>query len=172
MSKRAELVLLREALRYDIETGLFYWNRRVNRRKLAGSIAGFIGTDGYRAIRLNGTRWWAHRLAWYFYYGVYPTLEIDHIDGDRSNNKITNLREVTHRENGHNRIEHRNGALVGAHYSRSKKCWTASIRILGKDTTLGNYSSALDAHNAYIMKFAQLNNSVLERAAILTDEED
>lgn len=85
---------------------------------------------------------------------------VDHIDGDTSNNNINNLRVITQRENCQNRVEHRNGKLIGATYMKkkqySKKPWKSQMMIKGKVTYLGTYETELEAHEAYISKIKEL----------------
>lgn len=76
--------------------------------------------------------------------------EVDHVNGKRNDNRIMNLRSVTHRENGQNRIEHRNGRLVGACFVKSKNKWKSQIEINGKAKHLGYYISELEAHKSYV----------------------
>ena len=78
-----------------------------NHRTHVGDIAGCVQSDGYIDTTVDGKRYTIHRLIWKWYYGVDPGDIIDHIDGDKSNNNIWNLREVTEVENHHNRTIHR-----------------------------------------------------------------
>ena len=95
---------LKEQLKYIPTTGEFI--RLVTRpRAPKGSVAGTINGRGYRWIRVLNKRYQAHRLAWLFYYGEWPENEIDHINNDKDDNRITNLRDVTHGENQQNRID-------------------------------------------------------------------
>ena len=90
---------LRELLNYDPDTGEF---RRCTSRggAAAGTLAGCPGGPGsYRIIRVDRVIFLAHRLAWLHSYGVWPTKDIDHIDGDKTNNRIANLREATRAQN-------------------------------------------------------------------------
>ena len=98
--------ILSEWLSYDAETGEIRWKQDRWYNAKAGSIAGTIcTTTGYRRIRLgSGKKLQAHRIAWALTYGYDPhPLEIDHIDGDRQNNRLSNLRTVTRSENQLNR---------------------------------------------------------------------
>src|SRR5215510_1403832 len=90
---------LKKLLSYDEKTGLFRW--RVPRK---GSERGRVGSYnlGYIDIRLLGRKYWAHRLAWFYVYGRWPSL-LDHINRVKSDNRISNLREVSQKENCNNR---------------------------------------------------------------------
>lgn len=97
---------VRELLDYDPATGIF--TRRVRRGKCrAGSVAGCVAHHGYIVIYVDGTLYYAHRLAWLHYYGTWPVGErpsggIDHVDRDKSNNRIANLRDISKRLNCQN----------------------------------------------------------------------
>ena len=84
---------LRKLLHYEPDTGLFRWKIYVSNKIKANSVAGSLQSEGYIQIGINKKKFKAHRLAWAFYYNQDPgAIEIDHIDQDKSNNKITNLR--------------------------------------------------------------------------------
>lgn len=143
---------LREAIEYDPETGDFRWRIGLSRRVCPGAPAGFI-VDGYRRIGLDGKRYWAARLAWLYVHGVHPTGQIDHIDGDPLNNRISNLRDVSHAVNQQNqrRAHHQNklGMLGVVEDKRSGK-FLARIFVNGKTKFLGSYRDPAEAQQAYI----------------------
>ena len=141
---------LRELLDYDAETGRFVW-RQANKRVKGGTVAGYVGNDGYVRIRASGTRFLAHRLAWFYVHGTWPSGEIDHINGDRSDNRIANLRDVSRLTNRQNmrraQADNRSGLLgVSLTNNRCK----ASIRSGGKNHHLGYFASPEAAHAAYV----------------------
>lgn len=138
---------------YDAETGVFIRRRSVGRhgRHKAGTVAS-CNSHGYIVIRLGGKLHGAHRLAWLYKHGEWPEL-VDHINGDKADDRIANLRSVTQAENMQNLkvapVSSKSG-LLGAHrFGRSKK-WTARIRINGVSTRLGSYATAEEAHAAYM----------------------
>lgn len=141
---------LREALTYDSETGHFTWN--VLRPNAGiGTVAGSVGSTGYLIICLKNVRYCAHRLAWFYVHGVWPTRDIDHINHDRLDNRISNLRELSRRGNMQNQIRaHANngtGALgVRPHGQR----FVARIKIDGKQKHIGVFASVEAASKAYI----------------------
>lgn len=144
---------LRELLHYDPTTGLFKWRDCGGpRQRLAGTYTGVANDQGYVRIQIDGKRHHAHRLAWLYVNGKWPDASIDHIDGVRDNNRISNLREASVVENARNRynLDSRNKhGLAGI--SRSGKKWMAQIRItVGKLTYLGSYPSPEAAHEAYL----------------------
>lgn len=136
---------------YSPDTGEFLWATKPGRGVAAGSAAGRITKDGYREIGIRGRLIGAHRLAWLISYGRWPTGEIDHINGVRSDNRIANLREVPRRINAHNLHKaNRNNktGFLGVHASRGK--FRASIVHMGKTIHIGCYATAEEAHVAYI----------------------
>lgn len=88
-------------LSYDPETGELRWKRSAGKAKI-GSVAG-CNAQGYTLVGVNGRLYKAHRLAWLLHYGESPTGDIDHVNGNRSDNRIVNLRIASHSENMHNR---------------------------------------------------------------------
>ena len=143
---------LRELLSYDPNAGQF---RRQKKCETAiGSIAGSKCGLGYIRISVDGRRYYAHRLAWLYIYGKWPTEEVDHINGVRDDNGIENLRQATHAENQQNRALRRDNTSgytgVRFHPLRTrKKRWTASISIEGKRLYLGNFETEKEAVAAY-----------------------
>jgi hypothetical protein len=152
------MLALREKLmadwHYDPETGTFTRTRSVGRHGChkAGTIARARNSHGYTVIRVDGVLHGAHRLAWLYHHGEWPNV-IDHINGDRSDNRIANLRNVTQTENMQNirsAPANSKSGLLGAHrFGRSKK-WTARIRINGVGTRIGSFDTAEEAHAAYM----------------------
>jgi hypothetical protein len=141
---------LKEILDYNPETGIFTWKIKKNGTKGINSIAGHIDKKGYFRIKINSISHKAHRLAWLYVYGNTPKGQIDHVNGVKHDNKISNLRIVSNRENCQNRIEHRQGKLVGCYYNKRDKKWQAQIQINGKQTFIGLFETQREAHAAYL----------------------
>lgn len=142
---------LRELVDYDQETGLFSWRfGRVGAKK--GVICGSPHPKNrYIGICLDYKRYLAHRLAWMYVYGAWPSASLDHIDGNRANNRIDNLRLADHSINNENRHSARSDSttgLVGVEVSRDR--FIARIQVKGKRIGLGTFDTAEDAHAAYI----------------------
>jgi len=142
---------LREVLDYEPETGVF--TRLVAKRGYrAGGVSGSIMKIGYVEIGVDGGRYLAHRLAWLWVYGVLPTGHIDHIDGDKSNNRITNLRDVERAVNMQNlrtaRRDNTSCGLLGVHPNRKR--WAAQIIVKGVTYHLGTFDTPEQAHQVYI----------------------
>lgn len=144
---------LRKLLDYNPDTGMFRWRVTRTGKALKGSIAGalHVNRDGYRyiRIRINGKLYVAHRLAWLYVYGAWPSKQLDHMDEDATNNRIYNLREADPEENIRNRgIQSNNrSGYKGVRFKSGK--WEASIKIAGKQSYLGRFANPAEAHAAY-----------------------
>ena len=129
-----DIDLLNELLNYDPLTGEFTW--KVGRgRARKGAIAGNHRPDGYRYIKINREYHYAHRLAWLIMTGNGPgEYQIDHIDGNRHNNKFSNLRLATNSQNGMNsKIQSNNTTgIKGLYLDKQRKKWAPEITVNGK----------------------------------------
>jgi len=141
---------LHALLSYDPETGFFFWKVSRGRLAKAGQRAGSPNADGYINIKIDGRLYRASRLAWAMHYGCWPEKEIDHIDGNRSRDAITNLRQATHAENGRNRRRpaHNTSGATGVHFKKATKRWFAMITVDGELKHLGYFSSKKEAMGA------------------------
>lgn len=142
---------MRDILEYNPDTGHFTWIGKAGRSTRLGAVAGNINTDGYRRICVRGKRYYAHRLAWWFIYGVWPNKEIDHINLNKDDNRIVNLRLVTRSQNKQNMgaIRGSASALKGAHWEPARKKWRAVIVANGKSIFLGRFKTDVEAAAAY-----------------------
>lgn len=141
---------LAKYLKYDPESGAITWWRSRHGTKGAGSRAGKAdeSTNGYRVIGFFGDYYRASHIAWVLTYGEWPSM-IDHINGDRADDRIDNLRESSPRENALNTEKHRNGHLAGTHQTRTG-AWRSQIVVNGKHYHLGTFATAEDAHKEYL----------------------
>jgi hypothetical protein len=116
-------------------------------------------SEGYCKVEFNGTKIGYHVIIWILSTGkdIPQGLEIDHINGNKIDNRMENMRLVTTRQNGQNRKEHRDGQLVGF-YKRDKK-YQAHIYI-GKKIHLGYYETEKEAHEAYKIACKHIRNYV------------
>ena len=141
---------LRELLSYDHETGIFSW--KVRRQGASHNVpAGYFErSDGYWRIKVDGVLYSAHRLAFLIQVGEWPTCEVDHINGNRVDNRWDNLRLATSSQNKHNGKIHRDNkaGLKGIHARRGG--WRATIKHDGKNHHLGDFASKEAAHAAYL----------------------
>lgn len=142
---------LRELLGYDPETGLFRWRIHVNNNGAhQGSVAGSIQNNGYRVIRIDGRLYLAGRLAFLWMRGRWPKLLVDHENRNRDDNSWLNLREANYRQNGANQ---RNRAPVkGVRYRSDliSRPYSAQIKVDQRYIHLGYFSTAEQAHAAYM----------------------
>jgi len=149
---------LRSLLRYDSTTGLFSWRdfgMNPNRRTKFVSDR----SPRYSNITISGKVYRAHRLAWLYHYGVWPETFLDHINGRKSDNRITNLREASNAENQQNRKLNKNSksGLTGVCYDKAAYNWKARINIGGTSKNLGKFPTKELAHEAYLAAKQQLH---------------
>ena len=138
---------------YDCETGEF-------KRKSDGRTQWLKHPKGYLMMFHQGATLLLHRLAWAAFYGEWPTLQVDHIDGDKQNNRISNLRLVTNAENQQNlkRATARNRTgLLGV--APSGNGFRAHITVDGRQRHLGSFPSASEAHGAYLTAKRELHTA-------------
>lgn len=144
--------IVRELFDYDPTTGILTWRKPAGRhgRIPAGSPVGGRHND-YRAVRIFGRFHRIHRIAWAHFYGRVPRGYIDHVDGDKLNNAISNLRESTASQNKANerRRSNNTSGLKGVSFDRRRGRWSASITSEGKPHWLGYFDDPRDAHAAY-----------------------
>lgn len=147
--KRKDLTgtIISNVLDYDPETGLFTSKVSSSPRRQKGSIVGGLSDQGYVLISVNKCLVRAHRLAWVWMTGRWPVGDIDHINGNRSDNRFCNLREATRSQNLQNsglRCDNKTG-VTGVIFDRARKKYKAYIRVGGKQKIIGRYSSMKDA---------------------------
>jgi hypothetical protein len=138
-----------EKLSYDPDTGHFIWKNTTQWTK-AGHRAGTF-CNGYVKISINRVIIPAHRIAMAMTNGFWPFGEIDHINGDRSDNRLCNLREVTHQQNCMNRSKASNNksGYVGVSWHEVGQKWQAHLSIGRKSIYLGLFEDPEKAHEAY-----------------------
>ena len=164
------VLTLREALDYGPETGLFVWKERPihhfsNDHKWSAAqcqkrwntnhagrpaLTTLEGT-GYFGGVLDSVRITAHRAAWAITAGVWPIHTIDHINGDRADNRLCNLREATKTEQSRNTSAHHNSTskYLGVSFRAERGVWRACIRGDGKQRFLGSFTDEIEAAKAY-----------------------
>ena len=142
-------VQLKEMLDYNKDTGKFIWRTpRGNNKIKAGDIAGSITSKGYGVIKYNGKIYLVHRLVWLYVYGQFPTSPLDHINCDKADNRLCNLREASYKQNSHNINKRKScsSKYKGIHWDKNRQMWRARIVIDGKPRCLGFYTTEGDAH--------------------------
>jgi hypothetical protein len=149
MEKISHDELLR-ILRYEKDTGLFFWN--APRPKIrVGQQAGYLHHKGYVNLEINGKHYAAHRLAWFYCTGKWPTDQVDHINCDKSDNRIDNLREAANGQNQTNTQIRNKLGCKGVIYRKSlkQKPFIAKIRHSKKDIHIGCFATLEEAADAY-----------------------
>ena len=144
------ITAMKRVLRYDPDTGEF-WRTADAPANVAGKPANAKDRLGYVCFRVNGKMYKAHRLAWAFVHGEFPDGDIDHINGNPSDNRICNLRLASHSLNLQNqrRAKSNNSTgLLGVCPNGSG--WRAEIRVNGKKVNLGTHKTPELAHVAYV----------------------
>ena len=159
---------LKRILDYNPETGLFRWKERVARRAQVGSVAGGTNCKGYRVIRINRKDYKAHRLAWLYMFGHFPENDTDHINGDKADNRIINLRKATRSENEANKgkpITNTSG-YKGVSWHKADKKWMAYIKVNKKQKNLGSFNCPIEAHEVYKTAANQLHKEFANHGAV------
>jgi hypothetical protein len=143
MMTRMRLV---ELFDYDKSTGLF--TRKVSVRKdRIGTIAGAANGFGHIQIRVDGTLFMAHRLAWMWMYGEWPSTNIDHVNGIPNDNRISNLRLATPKENQENvklRIDSSTGCR-GVNWNKAERKWVSRVQHYKERIVVGKFDSLFEA---------------------------
>lgn len=148
-----------QVVRYDPETGQFYWlirpaslfqdaktMKRWNTR-YAGKETFLQNYRGYRKARIFNKNYWAHRVAWVLRYGEWPVGHIDHIDGNPSNNRIENLRDVSpvvNMRNQKKRSDNRSG-ITGVFWDHKREKWRAEIQVEDSKSLFLGYHDTIQA---------------------------
>ncbi len=142
---------LRELLHYNPETGEFSRRVHLSNRSRASSAVGNKHSSGYIIICVDGSPRRAHRLAWLYVYGEWPNEQIDHINGIRHDNRISNLRDVTAFENKQNRkLPQKPGRMLGAALHKATGRWSSQMTVNYKKIHLGYFKTEMEAHLAYV----------------------
>ena len=141
-----DFIQLREKFFYDPETGVII-NRKTGRQIRAV-------TNGYLAARFSGTTMYAHRIAWALTFGRMPDRHLDHINGNKTDNRISNLREADDLVNNHNRHtankSNKSCGLLGVTKPRHTNKWAASITVNRRRVHIGYFDTPEEAHTAYL----------------------
>ncbi len=138
---------LKELLTYNPSTGKFFWNTGRNNQITSGSEAGTVHRTGYVNIIIDRKIYQAHRLAWFFINGYFPEYDIDHLNGDRQDNRFLNLRHVSTKCNMQNQIKssRNTSGFPGVTWGKKEGKWRGQVGVNGKNISLGFYTSALEA---------------------------
>ncbi len=140
--------MLREHVHYDPDTGLFTWRIRTPKSTMyVGDVMGSLDEEGYIIIKLQQSRYRAHRLAFLYMEGYMPEPQVDHKNGIRNDNRWCNLREVGAVCNKQNQtvMKTNRSGCTGVSWCKAESKWKVGIRVHGKTIHLGYYDCKLDA---------------------------
>lgn len=137
---------LKELLYYNKQFGIFVWKNDKGRSK-KGTVAGTLTNRSYIKIKIDGALYTAHRLAFLFVCGRLPSDQVDHINGVRSDNSFSNLRECTPQENNLNqKIGSRNNSgVMGVRFNKKSQSWVSYIYMNRIQIHLGSYCDLFEA---------------------------
>lgn len=135
--------------RYDPETGDIWWIES-GKGKIKKKPAGTVVSNGYKAVMIDGDRYYCHRIAWVLTHGLWPEDQLDHINGVKTDNRLVNLRPATNLQNGRNfKVKANNtSGTTGIVWCNQTKKWRALIKNNGKTIHLGRFVDKVDAINA------------------------
>jgi hypothetical protein len=155
---------LLDQLDYDPNTGIFRW-KHTRHRVNAGDVAGSITSKGYRTIKIDGEAHKAHRLAWFYMAGVWPTGVIDHRNGKTDDNRFANLRDTnqtSNTENQQNLSRRSTTGFKGVTFVSHLGKYKAQISSKGVHTYLGLHETPEAAHDAYMTAKRKLHQGFVE----------
>jgi hypothetical protein len=147
-------------LHYDAGSGIFTW-KRPRPKIVVGQVAGTIVKSGHRRIEIDAVSYGAHRLAWLFYYGKWPRIDLDHVNGKPDDNRIDNLRLATRSQNvmnGKLRSDNTSG-FKGVHWNKLENRWKAQIRKKGTPPVIRSFIEKQEAIDFYKTTAVELYGS-------------
>ena len=136
---------------FEYKDGDLIWRVNTGKKNKIGFIAGCEKGNGYISIGIFGRKYLAHRIVWIMHNGdIPPNMEVDHINHNRADNRIENLRLVTRLENNMNKSVQINNSsgVTGVTFCKQTGKWRAQIQINGKNVSLGRYESIHEAETA------------------------
>jgi len=139
-------------IQYCARTGAFTWKSSVG-GVVVGQPAGYINSNGYMVIGFAGQKFRLHRLAWMLTHGSWPIGVIDHVNGDRTDNRLANLREVSQAVNLQNMrvpTKANTSGFLGVYWSGKRKGFMAAVHLGKKGKRRGPYKTAERAYVAYV----------------------
>ncbi len=138
---------VRKLFHYNADTGVITWKVNTSSRVMAGKAAGCISNHGYLRVSIGGKRYLNHRIIWLLHFGYLPEGQIDHINRNRIDNRICNMREVSALCNTRNSgigINNTSG-VVGVHWRKDISKWEAKVTVNYRGKSLGVFSVLSEA---------------------------
>jgi len=135
-------------LTLNVQTGHLTWHARYTNGRRAGTPM----SNGYRTVIIGFSPYLEHRIVFYLANGYLPRI-IDHINGNRSDNRPINLREANERTNSFNTKRIASGRLTGTTHDKSKSKWRSFIKLNKKQTYLGTFNTEQEAHERYVQEY-------------------
>jgi hypothetical protein len=150
---------LKDFFVYDASTGNIYRD---------GAVATTAHSKGYLKVSFQGNKYLAHRLAWFLHYGKWPESQLDHINRNKTDNRIENLREATGSQNLFNRAEQSNNksGKSGVFWYERKKRWIAYIKKCGTRINLGSFERFEDALSARLSAELRLYPEIVSQCQL------
>lgn len=148
MTDQELLSLCNERLDYNPDTGVLSWNECRKSRGTAGREVGCLGGRGYRSLTLDGICYRAHRIVFLMFHGYLPK-QVDHINGDKSDTRIINLRAATNAQNSQNKPKPKSNTSGYKGINRAGKRWSSYIAVNKKRIYLGTFTCKHEAAKAY-----------------------
>jgi hypothetical protein len=146
--------IVKTLLSYNECTGILTWLSSGNGKNARQEAGGIHKYDGYKILCIYGKQYKYHRVAWLLHYGEWPKQVIDHINGDKLDNRICNLRDVSvkiNRQNSRVPGKKNKSGFLGVSKSKNEKKWRAHIRINDKQVEIGRFTNPEEAHQAYLV---------------------
>lgn len=147
--KPLDATTVRQVFDYDPDTGVLTWRRHA-RRETVGKVAGWLEANGRIKVSFRGKNYQAHRIIWLWVHGRWPVNEMDHINRNPADNRIINLREATHSQNGANKVFKSATGFKGVTVEKRTGKFRASIWKNNNSIGLGTFSTAEAAAAAYL----------------------
>lgn len=165
--------LLKKYLSYDPDTGLFVRLITTSRKANAGLVAGRVDKQGYVRISVMGKHFKAHRLAFLYMTGSFPLMDVDHINGIRSDNRWVNIRDVPTTVNLQNIYKPQSigsSGYRGVSFHKASGKYRATIRVDGKTKHIGAFSTASEAGAAYMKAKSVFHAEAVTAPTLLVGE--
>jgi hypothetical protein len=148
----------------NVETGELRWKASTSRGQHTQRVAGSDHRLGYRQVKIGKKGYLVHRVVWAIVHGEWPAKHVDHIDGNKANNAVTNLRLATVGQNAQNRavtgVKSVSGLMGAVHVpgtSRRREKWESRIKVNGVSKHLGCFTTPQAAHEAYMQAKAKFH---------------